>query len=135
MKISTGYFARASTNGPRGKHTKVHLVDENLKPLCGYKPHDTMRYHFNATNIVLSYVECDKCKDELKYQYKITPEEDMGKLCHMVHFYENKLVLSMKDIIKNCDRLFTDENEAKEWAKNCVRLFRKFMKNANRIAV
>jgi hypothetical protein len=51
-----------------------------------------------------------------------------------VLFYENKLVLSMKDVIKNCDRLFDDEQDAVAWAKKCVRLLRKFMKNCNRIA-
>lgn len=57
----TGYFARAGQNGLSAKSTKVHVI-KNGKPVCGYKPHKTMQFCWNANGIYLSYVDCPKCK-------------------------------------------------------------------------
>lgn len=57
----TGYFARAHENGHSAKSTKVHVV-KNGKAVCGYRPHETMQFCWNANGIYLGYVDCPKCK-------------------------------------------------------------------------
>ena len=47
-RMQTGYFARTSYNGQSGKWTKVHVLNEAGKPLCHYKPHETMQFVWNA---------------------------------------------------------------------------------------
>ena len=60
--MKTGYFGRATENGHRAMATKVHVVDDFGKPICGYKPHKTMQFQWCAMGVRLPYVECPKCK-------------------------------------------------------------------------
>ena len=59
----TGYFARPPIRRVRRAcSSEVHLVDsETGKPICGYKPHSSMEYHFCAADAHLPYIKCKKC--------------------------------------------------------------------------
>jgi len=58
---TTGYFGRASQRpGGDARTTQVHIL-RNGKCLCGYKPHKTMLFHWNSSNINLDYAECPTC--------------------------------------------------------------------------
>ena len=61
--MQTGYFARASgePKGCREIVTNVH-VTENGKSICGYKPHETLRFQWCAHGVVYNYVDCQTCK-------------------------------------------------------------------------
>lgn len=61
-KMRTGYFGRATENGHRATHTRVHIVD-GRRALCGYVPHETMIFCWCCEGITLEYVECKKCKE------------------------------------------------------------------------
>ena len=60
----TGWFGRPTQHGLRAKSTKyVHLYNQETNTcLCGYKPHPTMEFQFNAYYVHLPYVDCSKCK-------------------------------------------------------------------------
>lgn len=64
-RCETGYFARATGEPERGMKqvvTGVHIIDaETRLPICGYKPHKTLRFHFCAAFVHRPYVECPKC--------------------------------------------------------------------------
>tara|TARA_Y100000034_G_scaffold123484_1_gene170298 strand:+ start:414 stop:641 length:228 start_codon:yes stop_codon:yes gene_type:complete len=62
VMMRTGYFARASGEGGREISTNVHVTHDNDKPICGYKPHPTLRFQWCANRLVLHYVECVKCR-------------------------------------------------------------------------
>lgn len=59
--IQTGNFARSTENGHSAKQTQIHLVI-NGKPICGYKPHETMKFQFNANFPHMPYLGCKSCK-------------------------------------------------------------------------
>lgn len=61
--LVTGYFARATENGHRAAHTKVHLVNGSIA-LCGYMPHPSMKLQSCANFAHLPYVECQSCIDK-----------------------------------------------------------------------
>lgn len=132
--LSTGYFARASQNGLKAMSTKVHLVGKN-GALCGYQPHKTLTFQFNARGAYLPYVECDKCKNELKYYFEVGPTHSaVGSRVerYFVEFYNSTFGISVKDIIKNCDRPLESESLAYAWAKKCVSDFKRFLKKVNK---
>lgn len=52
----TGYF------GNNKRHTKVHVVDENRKPICGTVIGKDMEFQWNSMTIYIPYIECSKCK-------------------------------------------------------------------------
>lgn len=57
----TGYFARASEDGHKAMSTKhVHFV-EDRKPICRYKPHETMRFQFCSVGFYDGYASCPEC--------------------------------------------------------------------------
>jgi len=60
--MKTGYFARASEGKQSGRWTKVHIVHEDNKPVCAYRPHKTMRFQFCAGYVYDPYVECTQCR-------------------------------------------------------------------------
>lgn len=60
--MRTGYFGRASEENHLAKSTKVHIVENDSTPVCGYKPHKTMKFIFCANGVVMRLVECVKCK-------------------------------------------------------------------------
>jgi len=60
--MRTGYFARASGEGGKQVVTNVHVTRNDNSPICGYKPHVTLRFQWCANRIVPNYVECKKCK-------------------------------------------------------------------------
>lgn len=64
--MKTGYFARAHEDGHDSRWTNVHVIDNEGMPICGYKPHKTMQFCFNAEGIYMPYVECKKCLDIIK---------------------------------------------------------------------
>jgi hypothetical protein len=130
MKLQTGYFARP-VNGPTGKSTNVHIVDGRM-PICGYKPHHTMQFQWNANGVVLSYVGCEKCKENLKYLYSIDSYEDRSQLKYYASFYESTFGVDVRSIIKNHDRVFTTRAFADEWAKHCIKLFKSFMRSISK---
>lgn len=61
--MRTGYFARATEDKHKAKHTQVHIVKSNGLCLCGYRPHKTMQFQWCANGVVLNYVECNRCGD------------------------------------------------------------------------
>lgn len=62
--MRTGYFARASgePKGSKALSTNVHVTDNNTNPICGYKPHRTLRFQWCANRLVKNYVECATCR-------------------------------------------------------------------------
>lgn len=52
----TGYFANEKN------FTKVHIVGENEKPVCGVIIGSDKKFQFNAYGIMYSYLECEHCK-------------------------------------------------------------------------
>ncbi len=60
MNYRTGYFANTET------YTKVHVVDEDDKPICGSKISKDKSFFFAANYIHLEYVECESCKKKAK---------------------------------------------------------------------
>lgn len=123
--IQTGYFARATEKGHKAAWTKVHLVRDG-KPLCGYKPHKTMQFQWNSNGVHLPYVECDKCKENIRYQFEVTPYEQLGKTRYYAKFQESPFSISLKDVVKGCDKKFDNEEDAEKWGKRCAKLYRKF---------
>jgi hypothetical protein len=80
MSYRTGYFGRPSDNGLSAKWTFVHVVKDG-KPICGYKPHPTMSFQFNADYIKYDYIECKKCKEKankLLYSNKNNKENNFS---------------------------------------------------------
>jgi len=79
-EYNTGYFARASEDGHKACSSKVHIVRGKL-PLCGYRPHKTMQFMFNAAGIHIPYVECAKCKESavVRTMNKILNEVKKGR--------------------------------------------------------
>jgi len=65
--IMTGYYARASEHEHKACSSRVHIV-VNGNPACGYKPHATMQFCWNAHGVVMDYVECRGC---LKWYEKL----------------------------------------------------------------
>jgi hypothetical protein len=63
--VKTGYFARPTERGMNEKVSSVHLVC-GQHPICGYKPHRTMRFQFCANFPFDEYVKCPKCKEILR---------------------------------------------------------------------
>ena len=57
----TGYFARATEGRHKAYHTQVHIYKDG-KPLCNYRPHDTMKFQWCADGVRDDYIECDKCR-------------------------------------------------------------------------
>ena len=64
--MKTGYFARPFNYYHKSKTTMVHIVDNDNKPICGYKPHRTMKFQWCSLSVYLIYVECKKCKKEFR---------------------------------------------------------------------
>ena len=62
--MKTGYFARPFNYSHRSKATIVHIVNNDNKPICGYKPHKTMQFQWTHLSVDLMYVECKKCKQK-----------------------------------------------------------------------
>lgn len=58
--MRTGYFANTET------YTKVHVVDENTKPICNSKIAKNKSFQFSANYIEYSYIECEKCKKKAR---------------------------------------------------------------------
>lgn len=54
--LKTGYFANEKT------FTKVHIVGENERPICGAQIGKDKKFQWNANSVVLDYIECDHCK-------------------------------------------------------------------------
>lgn len=54
----TGYFANTTSS------TKVHVVDSDLKPICG-SVIKGKKFQWNAHDVFLPYVECERCKKKL----------------------------------------------------------------------
>lgn len=77
--MKTGYFARATEKGHSAKFTKVHIIDNNGKPICRYKPHETMQFMFCSQGITLRYVECPKCKEKGEELIILFAEKKIGK--------------------------------------------------------
>lgn len=123
--IQTGYFARATENGQTGKFTKVHLVAFG-KPLCGYRPHETMKFQMNSAGIHLPYVECDKCRDGLRYYFEVDSYENHSTDHYYAKFYETLFGVSLKDVVKDCNRTFATETDARNWGIRCAKLYKKF---------
>lgn len=123
--IQTGYFARARENGQTSKWTKVHLVD-NGKPLCGYVPHKTMQFQWNSQGVHLAYVECDKCRENLRYHFEVTEYEQLGKTRYYAKFHESPFSISLKDVVKGYDKKFDKKEDAEKWGKHCAKLYKKF---------
>jgi len=59
--IDIGYFGRAHENGHSVKNSKVHAIYKG-RVLCGYKPHETMKFQWCSTDVMFSYIECPICK-------------------------------------------------------------------------
>ena len=77
--LRTGYFARATEKDYTAKFTKVHLVTAENAAICGYKPHSTMQFQWNANGVYLPYVECEKCKKKLATTTKLTLTRILAK--------------------------------------------------------
>lgn len=61
--VQTGYFGRAKDDGHDARNSRVHLVyTYGDQPICGYRPHQTMRFQFCAAYPHYPYVECPACK-------------------------------------------------------------------------
>ncbi|RJR12449.1 hypothetical protein C4588_02105 [Candidatus Parcubacteria bacterium] len=56
MTMQTGYFANTK------RSTKVHLVDENHKPICRAQIGQDMEYQWCARRPQMDYVECELCR-------------------------------------------------------------------------
>lgn len=54
--MRTGYFTDSIY------YTKVHVVDSFDKPICGTNIGPRKRFIWNASTIVLDYIECIYCK-------------------------------------------------------------------------
>jgi hypothetical protein len=67
--MMTGYFGRAGefVNGKwrKGAVSMSHFVDDGRKPLCGYRPHETMKFLICANGIHEPYVSCTGCRAAL----------------------------------------------------------------------
>jgi len=62
--IDIGYFARAHEDGHSARRSKVHVINDDIV-LCGYKPHETMKFQWCAGMTTIDYVECNICKQKL----------------------------------------------------------------------
>lgn len=62
--LETGWFGRAAEKGHRAARSRyVHLYNRSIGAcLCGYRPHKTMHFQFNAAYVELNYVDCPKCR-------------------------------------------------------------------------
>ena len=58
--MKTGYFARPFNYHHKSKSTMTHIVNDYNKPICGYKPHKTMKFQWCSMDINLTYTECKK---------------------------------------------------------------------------
>ncbi len=62
-KMETGRYVRATGEPKKGCKqiiTKIHVTEDD-NPICGYKPHKTLRFEWNVQGIMRSYVECKTC--------------------------------------------------------------------------
>lgn len=116
--IQTGYFARATEKGHKAAYTKTHLILDG-KPMCGYKPHKTMQFVWNAQGAHKPYVECNKCKEKYDVYY-IIKENLIGE------FYAIFESPVLKRIILDYQRAFETEKEASDFAKKCINAFKKY---------
>jgi hypothetical protein len=127
VNIQTGYFARARQNGQSAQLSKVHFV-KNGRGVCGYRPHETMQFQFNRSYPCLKYVECQKCKDELKFAYSVDGFEQLGETRFYPKFQKNPLGLSIEQVVKDCDsQSFDTEEKAEKYGRKCVTAFRRFL--------
>lgn len=56
----TGFFANTL------KITKIHIANENTKPICGSIIGKDMNFQCCANRVHLDYVECEKCSSKFK---------------------------------------------------------------------
>ncbi len=61
MNYFTGYFGNPTTQ----RSSIVHVVDENWKPICNYKPSKGMKFLQCSTGIFESYVKCKRCRKKI----------------------------------------------------------------------
>jgi hypothetical protein len=54
--METGYFGNT-----RGNVSRTHIVDENRKPLCRYRPVESMQFQLCANGVHIGYTECEPC--------------------------------------------------------------------------
>lgn len=114
--IQTGYFARATEKGHKAAYTKIHLTLDG-KPMCGYKPHKTMQFVWNAQGAHKPYVECNKCKEKYDVHY-IIEESLIGE------FYAIFESPVLKRIVFRCQQTFKTKKEALVFAKKCIKVFK-----------
>ena len=62
VSMRTGYFGRASGEGGKALVTNVHVTNNSDNPICGYKPHPTLRFQWCANRLVFHYVGCSTCR-------------------------------------------------------------------------
>ena len=55
--MSTGYFGIPGRYGG-----KVHLVDDERKPVCGLRLHPKAEYQWCSHGIAERMIECERCK-------------------------------------------------------------------------
>ncbi len=80
--MRTGFF------GNPLRSTKVHVVDEHDKPICGSKIGIDMDFQWCAGNIKLDYIECEKCKNKA---IKILINENFDLFRPTRRFYNAKI--------------------------------------------
>ena len=62
MSSATGWYGRPSVGKQQARVTRyTHYVTAS-GPVCGYKPHPTMKFQFCAHGIHLDYIDCPGCK-------------------------------------------------------------------------
>src|SRR3989304_5387785 len=61
--MKTGYFGRTTEKRQKALSTKVHIIGNDGRCFCGYRPHKTLQFIWCSNGVVLDYVECDRCKD------------------------------------------------------------------------
>ncbi len=71
--LATGYFGIPGSS--RGSFT-VHVVRDDGRPLCRYRPRKEMRLQWCAHGIQWDYLECSGCKEKAKPLLKIMRERE-----------------------------------------------------------
>jgi len=73
-----GYYAKEGNHKGRN-WSGTHIVEDG-KPICGYKPHNSMKFQWCSNNNHSFSVECKACTKKLKQIGSKTEKEGKKKL-------------------------------------------------------